>query len=118
MLPDGPTVHVDGINKERRLVCEVYAHIGRMRGAQNHKVAHDILKLWAIGQCCGGDWRKLLCFVDKEARRAVVNNSWLAWVCHCIGIEIELVPLSRGLHDAVSKAQQRQFMMNRRKPGA
>jgi hypothetical protein len=117
-LGDGPAVDVDGFNEAHRLVCEVYAHIGRTRGGQNHKIAHDILKLWAIEQFCGGGWRKLLCFVDAEARQAAANNSWLAWLCQSLGIEARLVPLSPALREGVSEAQQKQVMVNRRESGA
>jgi hypothetical protein len=66
-LEGGTHVVVDGFNPEPRVVCEAYAHIGSVKGAQLHKIARDILKLFAVEQFLGGEWRKILCFADDAA---------------------------------------------------
>jgi hypothetical protein len=115
-----PGVHValDGFNAQHRVLCEIFAHIGRTRGAQNHKIARDILKLEAVEKALGGEWRKILCFADDQARQALTNNSWLAAVARKLRIEPLIVPLSESLQARVAGAQRRQRMVNQPGPVA
>ena len=57
----------DGINQQKKVVVEVYAHIDRLKGAQLHKVKADLLKLTYIERKLGLIWRKIICFVCSEA---------------------------------------------------
>jgi hypothetical protein len=105
-------LELDGLNREHGVLCEVYAHIGRLRGGQVHKVARDVLKLMAAELQLGRACRKILCFADEVAADAVRNKSWLAAVRSALGIQVRVVPLPPGLHSAVVKAQKRQVMIN------
>jgi hypothetical protein len=42
---DGVCIDVDGIDRDRRVLLEVYSRIGPLKPAQKHKVTADMLKL-------------------------------------------------------------------------
>src|SRR5574338_451588 len=83
---------VDGINRDERIVCEVYCRIGSLRGSQSDKVASDMLKLLLVEKTLGGAWRKILCFVDASAAQCVKGQSWLSVASKQFSCEIEVVP--------------------------
>jgi hypothetical protein len=111
-LGEGVQIVVDGFNREHRILCEVYAHIGPTRGGQPHKIANDILKMLAAEKRLHGQWSKILCFADKAAAQCVCGRSWLATVCSDFSVEIKVFSLPADLHAAVVAAQQRQVMVN------
>ena len=102
----------DGINQQMKVVVEVYAHIGRLKGAQLHKVKADILKLTYIEHKLGGNWRKIMCFASRDVASHLVGESWTAEAAKLFGIEVEFVPLPFELEKSVSDAQMRQKMVN------
>lgn len=111
-LGEGVQLAVDGFNREHRILCEVYAHIGLTRGSQPHKIAKDILKMLAAEKRLQGTWSKILCFADKAAAQCVCGRSWLAIACSDFGVKIKVFSLPADLHEAVVAAQQRQVMVN------
>ena len=110
-LEKGVRVNIDGFNQEHRILCEVYAHIGKTRGGQPHKIAKDILKLIAVEKRHPGPWQKILCFADQVASQCV-SGSWLATVCRDFGVTVRVFSLPPDLHEAVVAAQRRQVMVN------
>ena len=40
-LQDGVQVQLDGYNKQNNAICEIYAHVGPLKGSQPNKVASD-----------------------------------------------------------------------------
>lgn len=111
-LEKGVQINLDGFNREHRLLCEVYSHIGPTRGGQPHKIARDILKMLAAEKRLQGGWRKILCFADKAAAQCVSGRTWLATACSDFGIEVKVLQLPTDLHAAVVAAQKRQVMVN------
>jgi hypothetical protein len=112
-LENGTEVQIDGIDKSRRVLCEVYAHIGTMKGSQPDKVATDMLKLILVEPKHGRRWRKILCFADKEAMSRFSGKSWLAEAVQMFHFELELATLPRKARIKVARAQRRQTMVNR-----
>lgn len=111
-LEEGVRVNIDGFNQEHRILCEVYAHVGRTRGSQPHKIAKDILKLIAVEKRHPGSWKKILCFADQDTAQCVSGRSWLATVCRDFGVMVRVFSLPSDLHEAVVAAQRRQVMVN------
>lgn len=109
---DGAVVRVDGIDRGRRVLCEVYSRIGRLKGAQPHKVASDMLKLALAERELGGKWLKLICFADSEAARCVRGKSWLAVAARRMGFEVVVVTLPSSIRERLLSAQRRQVMVN------
>jgi hypothetical protein len=116
-LQQGATValgdsHVcpDGVTDDGSVFVEVFAHIGKLRGGQRHKVSTDALKLLAIRET-HPDARLILAFGDGEAAASV--SGWKAAMLIANGIEIHAVDLDPGERARIEAAQARQTMTNR-----
>ena len=105
-LGEGVTVEIDGVNREKRVLCEVNCHMGKkLASSQKDKIAADVLKLISVDKALGGEWRKLLCFASDEAAAYCRGKSWLAAVIRQVGCEVRVVELPA---DRVRKLDERQ----------
>ena len=102
-------VEVDGASADRRVLVEVFARVGRLKGAQLHKVSTDALKLVALGME-HPDARCIIAFASEEALASVVG--WRAEVLASQGIETMVCPLDNAARADVVAAQERQQMVN------
>jgi hypothetical protein len=109
-LPVG-TAHVrpDGVAADKSAFVEVFAHIGKLKGGQRHKVSTDALKLLAIRETRPSA-RLILAFVDEAAAASV--SGWRADTLRANGIEIRVVSLSAEDRATIEAAQARQKMVN------
>jgi hypothetical protein len=105
-------VRPDGIDPENKVVAEVYARVGELKGAQLHKVKADILKLAFIERKLGNGWRKIICFGSADAAKFLLGKSWAAEAARAFGIEVFVEPLPKEQEDLVKAAQYRQRMVN------
>ena len=110
---NGQHIELDGYSEEKRVLCEVYARIGALKGSQPDKLASDILKLLLAEQVLGGKWSKYLVFADSKAAGKCTGKSWLAHVCSLNDIGVEVVTLDDTTRDQILKAQERQVMVNK-----
>jgi len=108
----GIGVQPDGIDPENKVVVEAYAHIGKLKGAQLHKVKADILKLAFIEKKLGPSWRKIMCFGCSEAATFLQGASWAAEAARAFNIEVLVVPLPIEQAELIQTAQKRQRMVN------
>jgi hypothetical protein len=96
-LDDGTLFRVDGVNRTARVHCEVFAHVGKMLDGQEKKLAKDMLKLLAVENALGGEWRKIICIVDDPARKFLKGKSWCASVVRQFRFEVPMPALDDGL---------------------
>lgn len=106
------SIQIDGFSANGRVLCEVYAHVGTLRGNQPDKIAADILKLNLAEDRKGGRWRKILLFADESACKQLRGSSWLAEACRDSQIEIEVAEVSQETRKKIVAAQRRQKMVN------
>ncbi len=66
-LQGGARADVDGAATDDSVLVEVFAHQGRLKGAQYHKVARDALKLITLGRSRAGS-RLIIAFGDPGCR--------------------------------------------------
>ena len=112
-VPIESGVQPDAIDPvKKKIIVEVYARVGPVKGAQLHKIKKDVLKLALIGQKAGPDWRRILCFASEEAAAYVTGRSWVAAAVQHFGIEVIVAPLSDQHRERVTSAQARQRMVN------
>jgi hypothetical protein len=104
-------VDVDGVAPDESVLVEVFAHQGRLKGAQFHKVARDALKLITLRRS-RNDSRLILAFGDADAAACVSGNSWLAEALRTWGIEVLDVDLDDEVRTGLRVAQARQVMVN------
>ncbi|WP_417746716.1 hypothetical protein [Rosistilla oblonga] len=105
-------VRPDAVNLKEMIVVEVYARIGRVKGAQLHKIKGDILKLALVGNRLGAKWRKILCFASEEAVSYASGKSWVAEAAREFGVEIIVVAIPKEIEASIVAAQNRQKMVN------
>jgi hypothetical protein len=111
-LPIEVGVQPDAIDPDNKVIVEAYAHIGKVKGAQLHKIKGDILKLAFIEKKIGSGWRKIMCFASDEAAKYVQGESWVAEAARVFGVEIRVVNLPLEQRENVMSAQKRQRMVN------
>ncbi len=113
-LANDTNVQLDGYSKEEKILCEVYAHIGKLKGAQPDKVASDMLKMLLIEKTEGGIWQKYLCFASGEASSKFIDKSksWLAYAVKEFNIKIFIFELDPDIRKGIIDAQGRQKMVN------
>lgn len=111
-LPFELAVKPDAIDLANKIVVEVYARVGEIKGAQLYKIKGDILKLALIEKRLGADWRKIFCFASEEAANYVQGKSWVAEAAREFNVEIFVVELAEDIRDSVVSAQNRQRMVN------
>lgn len=109
------TVHVqlDGLDENNKVLCEIYAHIGKPKGSQPDKVASDLLKMKLVEQTKGGSWKKNLCFVDDETAKHFQGKSWLAECIKQMEVKIHVVTLPEEVMRNLLAVQSRQKMVNK-----
>lgn len=105
-------VKPDGVDVSKKVIVEVYARIGKLKGAQLHKVKADLLKLIYLGDLMGSDWRRVMCFASADAAASLRGKSWSADAARHFNIEVIVEPLSEDQAQRVVLAQLRQKMVN------
>ncbi|MHB0958791.1 MAG: hypothetical protein ACYC0X_15400 [Pirellulaceae bacterium] len=107
-LEDGTLFRVDGVNRTERVLCEIFAHVGKMLDGQEKKLAKDMLKLLAVENSLRGDWRKIICIVDGPAREFLAGKSWCACVVRQFRFEVLMTALDEGLRLQLKTVQRQQ----------
>lgn len=110
-LDGGARVDVDGVSSDETIFVEVFAHQGRLKGAQFHKVARDALKLITLGRSRNTS-RLILAFGDTDAAMCVSATSWLAEALRTWEIDVMAVDLDEDVRAGLRAAQVRQVMVN------
>ena len=109
-LPVGAAhVRPDGVAADESAFVEIFAHIGKLKGGQRHKISTDALKLLALREI-RPNARLILAFADGAAAASV--SGWRAETLKANGIEIHIVSLSTVDRAKIEAAQARQKMVN------
>jgi hypothetical protein len=64
------------VSEDESVLVEVFAHQGRLKGGQFHKVARDALKLITLAR--SREASRLILAFGEEAAACVIGRSWLA----------------------------------------
>jgi hypothetical protein len=110
-LDGGARVDVDGVAPDESVFVEVFAHQGRLKGAQFHKVARDALKLITLGRSRAAS-KLIIAFGDPDAATCVTGASWLSEALSSWEIEVLIVDLDDPVRAGLRDAQVRQVMVN------
>lgn len=102
-------VEVDAADDDLTVLVEAWAHQGRPKAAQKHKVLADALKLLWIASTLPRTPTLILCLSDEEAaRHFTTGRSWAAAALADLGISVTVVDLLEEARQAVRAAQERQ----------
>lgn len=111
-LPSGGAVQLDGYDVENKVVCEIYARIGKLKGSQPDKLASDFMKMLLVEKELECEFRKIFCFASEEARGYLDGNTWLGLAARQFDIEVRCFELPEMIRDNILAAQCRQKMVN------
>lgn len=110
-LPGGARADVDGVAQDYSVLVEIFAHQGRLKGGQFHKVARDALKLITLKRTYP-DARLAIAFGDSDAAACVTGKSWLAESLRDWEVDVIVVELDESIRDGLRVAQVAQVMVN------
>ncbi|MGD0862935.1 MAG: hypothetical protein ABSA21_09250 [Candidatus Limnocylindrales bacterium] len=107
----GAVLKFDGVCEEPPILVEAWAHQGRARTAQKHKVMVDALRLaWAASALYpAGDAQKILALADDEAAAHLMGRSWMKAALEHLGVTVRVVKIPDELRQRIRDAQRRQF---------
>ena len=111
-LGRGIVVEIDGIDRDRSAICEVYSRIGKLKPAQTDKLAADLLKFELIERQPGLKFQKIIGFCDDDAAKALRNKSWLAGIASIMGVISIVADVPESTKSSIIAAQVRQKMTN------
>ena len=94
------------------IIGEIYAHVGKLKPAQSHKIANDILKMLLLEKSTGKCYRKIIAVCDKEVMKSTKGNSFLAEAIRQFEIDVIYLEIEENLKNQIIMAQQRQKMIN------
>jgi hypothetical protein len=110
-LAAGAPVHVDAVSPDGRVLAEIFARQGELKGGQQKKVAIDTLKLITVRHE-RPDVTLVIAFADEEASGYATGGGWVAQALRTWGVRIEVVDIPRNLRDEILAAQKDQRMVN------
>lgn len=112
VLGEGVHIEPDLYSEDKRIICEIYSHIGALKVGQKHKVSQDILKMILLEKIKGIKYRKIIVVVDDKVKEYLSGKSYIAESVRQFDIEIKKFNLSSEVHKRVLNAQVRQVMIN------
>ncbi len=104
-------MQVDAASPDDRVLAEIFARQGTLKGGQQKKVAIDTLKLITVREERPGT-DLVLCFADESAAAYATRGGWLAQALRTWGVRVEIVDIPQALHDEIRAAQKTQTMVN------
>lgn len=110
VFDNGVRVEVDGADQHLTVLVEAWAHQGKPKSAQKHKILADTLKLLYVASTLPVSPRLVLCLADPDAaHHFTAARSWAALTLRDFGIEVCIVALPDEIRAAIRTAQERQF---------
>jgi hypothetical protein len=99
----------------KAVVVEVFAHLGRVKAAQRHKVQTDVFKLSLARQILLSqgiaDVRAIVAFVCEDCSKAVTGRTWVADAALQLGVDPQIVPIREDLRQELIAAQKEQNLL-------
>ena len=113
-VPLGEGIHIepDLYSEEKRIICEIFVHIGALKVGQQHKISQDILKMLLLEKTTGVSYRKIIVVADDKVEKYLHGKSFIAESIRQFGIEVKKINISDEIRMNVTNAQARQFMIN------
>jgi hypothetical protein len=110
-LAAGAPVQVDAASNDGKVLAEIFARQGPLKGGQQKKVAIDTLKLITVHREQPAE-RLVICFADREASAYATGGGWVAQALRTWGVQVEVVDLPTDLRAEILAAQAGQTMVN------
>lgn len=88
------SIKPDIFSQGHRIIGEVHAHLGKMKPAQKHKIANDILKMIAFEKDQGVDYYKYIVVCSDDEARYLNGDSYIGAIINMYGIRVVSVDLT------------------------
>lgn len=115
ILLDNILVQIDGYceTNEEIVLVECWAHVGKAKVAQKHKIAADILKLSVASFAIRKQQPEkavscYLVFADEDAADVIRSSSWISAAARHYGVAAHVVQLDEATIRAIREAQKGQ----------
>ena len=99
----------DYYSEENHIIGEVHSHLGKLKPAQKHKVASDILKMILFDR--DNSYAKMIVVCSEEERDQLTGGSYLAEAIRQFNIKIEYFELEQNLKIKLAEAMKKQNLL-------
>lgn len=110
-LAAGAPVQVDAASADGRILAEIFARQGALKGGQQKKVAIDTLKLITVRHE-RPDTKLVIAFADPAAAAYATGGGWLAQALRTWRVDVEILDIPQHLREEILAAQAGQKMVN------
>ena len=109
-LPEDPDVKIrpDFYSESKKIIGEIHSHLGKLKPAQKHKVAADILKLHLFDP--DHLFQKYYVVCSKEEYNLLQGKSYLAAAVKEYGIKVKYVDIGTESRADLQDAMKKQNM--------
>ena len=109
-FPDCPEIvtEPDFYSESAGVIGEIHTHLGKLKSAQRHKVAADILKMTMYEKVIGKTLRKYIVVCSEEEYKQLQGNSHLAYAIRVFDVKMMYYPLNDVQKQMLSDAMQKQ----------
>lgn len=105
------TIKPDFYSEEDQIIGEIHAHIGRLKPAQRHKIASDILKMISFEKDYGKKFKKYYVVCDEVEYSQLTKDSYLSETIKQFEVKVILLDLNDELHCSLRRAMEEQDLM-------
>ena len=109
-LPDNPAVKIkpDFYSEAKKIIGEIHTHLGKLKPAQMHKVAADVLKLHLFDP--KNQYSKYYVVCSTEEYAQLTGNSYLAEAIRQFGITVKYMELDTSIVEKLQDTMKKQNM--------
>lgn len=107
------TVYIcpDFYSEENRIIGEIHAHIGRLKGAQSDKIASDVLKMLLLEKEQGIEYKKYIAVCDQDEYKQLSGKSALAESIRVFGIELLFISIPEKDYERLQESIRKQNLL-------
>ena len=101
-------IYPDFFSEREKVIGEIHAHIGRLKPAQQHKIAADALKMILHDKACGDEYHKYIAVCDISEYECLTGESYLAKALREFEIDVLMVEIPENMRRRLRDAMKRQ----------
>ena len=98
----------DFFSESEKIIGEIHSHIGRLKPAQQNKIARDVLKMILYDKIHGSSFQKYIVVCDLEEIKQLSGDSFLSVAIREYEIKLELVDIPPHLCEKLKDAMRKQ----------
>lgn len=98
----------DIYSAEHHIIGEIYTHLGKLKSAQMHKIAADILKMVVFCEDSGLDFEKYYIVCDEATRESLLSNAAIKNACRIYNIHLKCFALDETLREELQTTMKKQ----------